>query len=372
MNPIPLVDLPPPTPRSPTRSEPASTACSPTDGVHRRAGRGRLRAGVRRLLGVAHCVGVGNGTDALELALRAVGVGPGDEVIVPANTFVATAEAVVARRCRPVLVDCDDDLLIDPTPVAGGGHRADPRRRPGRTSTASWRRSSASAARRRGRDVPVVEDAAQSQGATPARPAGRVLADVAATSFYPGKNLGAVGDAGAVTDRRRRVADPVRRCATTAGREVRARPVVGTNSRLDAIQAVVLRAKLRRLDGVERQRAAAAAARTTNCSPTSPGVLLPGRRRATSTSGTSTSSGSRSATGCSPSWHARRRSAPGIHYPAPVHLLPAFAHLGLGPGSFPVAERAATEILSLPMYPQITADQQSFIAETLAKALSRI
>src|SRR5919199_250382 len=209
--------------------------------------------------GARHCVGVGNGTDALEMILRAMGVGHGDEVIVPANTFIATAEAVVRVGARPVFADVDDEaLLLDPTlveaaltertraviPVDLYGQVAPFEKLP--TSLAE-------------RGIAVVEDAAQSQGATRhGRSAGR-FGSAAATSFYPGKNLGAYGDAGAVVTEDDDIAQAVRLLGGHGSPAKYRHVTFGFNSRLDTLQAVVLRAKLRRLAAWNDQRRAAAA-----------------------------------------------------------------------------------------------------------------
>ncbi|WP_166136645.1 DegT/DnrJ/EryC1/StrS family aminotransferase [Nocardioides ochotonae] len=315
--------------------------------------------------GVEHAVGVGNGTDALHLALRAAGVGPGDEVVVPANTFVATAEAVVLAGAELVLVDCDEDLLIDVDAVAA---RVGPRTRVvagvdlyGQVAPFERLREVV------GPGVVLLEDAAQSQGATRwGRPAG-ACADLAATSFYPGKNLGAFGDAGAVTTDDPLIARRLRQLRNHGGEARYEHDLVGTNSRMDSLQAAVLEVKLEHLKEWNAERDAAAARYATLLADL-PGVRLP-----------------RALPGNEHVWHlyvvrvaqrdaVQRRLAEhgidtGIHYPTPVHLLPAFAGLGLGAGSFPVAERAATEILSLPMFPGITAAQQQRVAEELVAAV---
>lgn len=318
-------------------------------------------------LGVRHCVGVANGTDALELALRAVGVSPGGEVILPANTFIATAEAVSRIGARPVLVDVDDEqLLIDPeevervvtdatqaiVPVHLFGQVAPVERLVPIAETAG---------------VPVVEDAAQSQGATRhGRPAG-TFGRAAGTSFYPGKNLGAAGDAGAVMTDDPDVATTVRVLGAHGSPTKYVHDLVGMNSRLDTVQAVVLLAKLARLDKWNELRADAAR-RYTDLLADVPEVRTP-----------------TSLEGNQDVWHlyvvrVDRRDAvlaelnaagvgAGIHYPTPVHLTAAYRHLGRGPGSFPNAERAADRILSLPMYPHITPEQQQHVVQALKTAV---
>ncbi|MDP9883341.1 dTDP-4-amino-4,6-dideoxygalactose transaminase [Sinomonas atrocyanea] len=319
-----------------------------------------------RFAGTRACVGVANGTDALELALRAVGVGADGEVILPANTFVATAEAVVRAGARPVLVDVDPEtLLIDADSV---GRAVGPRTQAivpvhlfGQVAPVEELLPIAVAC-----GAAVVEDAAQSQGARRfGRPAGS-LGDVAATSFYPGKNLGAAGDAGAVTTDDGLLADRVRLLSGHGSRVKYVHEAVGCNSRLDAVQAVVLRAKLRRLEGWNARRRAAAELYSS---------LLEGAAEVRVP---------RSLPGNEDVWHlyvvrvleGRRASvqaalaeagiATGIHYPAPVHLTEAFSYLGYGPGDFPVAEAAAEQILSLPMFPHITDGQVERVAGAVA------
>ncbi|WP_433083966.1 DegT/DnrJ/EryC1/StrS family aminotransferase [Dactylosporangium sp. CA-052675] len=324
--------------------------------------------------GVAHCVGVANGTDALELALRAAGVGPGDEVILPANTFIATAEAVARINARVVLVDCDPrTYLIDVdaalaavgpktraiVPVHLYGQLAPVERlRAGLASTART-------------DVVIVEDAAQCQGATRFG-AGAGAEGIAATSFYPGKNLGAYGDAGAVVAADEALAVSVRTISSHGGLTKYVHDVVGFNSRLDALQAVVLRAKLTRLAGWNAARRAAAARYDElleGLDVTRP-VTLDGNEhvwhlyvvREASPDGSSTRRDE---------VLARLNAAgigAGIHYPYPIHLTPAFAGLGHAKGSFPHAEQAAVEILTLPLFPQITPDQQEIVVEALRAA----
>jgi dTDP-4-amino-4,6-dideoxygalactose transaminase len=321
--------------------------------------------------GVTHCVGVANGTDAVELALRASGVGPGDEVVVPANTFIATAGAVARIGARPVLADClPGTHLLDPqaaldavgpatravVPVHLYGQMADVR----------------ALRAQLGAEVRLVEDAAQCQGATrDGRTPGS--GGIAATSFYPGKNLGAYGDAGAVLTDDEERAGLVRAIANHGGTAKYRHDVPGFNSRLDGLQAVVLRAKLARLaDGNAARRAAAARYDTLLAQLSAAGrVVLPA-----------------TAPGNVHVWHlyvvqvvgADRDDVvgklnaegigAGVHYPAPVHLTPAYRHLGYGPGAFPNAEKAAERILSLPLYPQITPDQQQRVVDALTDALA--
>jgi dTDP-4-amino-4,6-dideoxygalactose transaminase len=316
--------------------------------------------------GVAHAVGVGNGTDALEIALAAHGIGPGDEVIIPANTFVATAEAVVRVGADVVLADCDDDFLLDPVRV---GERLTGRTRAVVAVHLYGQVAPVEQIRRVvGPDVLVVEDAAQSQGARRHGVRAGALGDVAATSFYPGKNLGAYGDAGAVLTSSDDIAARVRAIGNHGGSRKYEHTMIGRNSRLDGLQAVVLAEKLGVLDAWNDERRAGAVQYhemladldQVQLPRTLPGnehvfhlyvVRVPHRDRVLTELG---------AAGI----------GAGIHYPAPIHLLQAFSFLEEGPGSHPVAEASARQILSLPMFPGITAEQQERVAKEVRAACS--
>ncbi len=318
-------------------------------------------------VGTEHCVGVGNGTDALEMALRALGVGPGDEVVLPANTFVATAEAVVRAGARPVLVDVDDAaLLLDPSLVAPALTERTKAVIPvDLYGQAAPFELLAPLVAERG--IPVLEDGAQSQGATRNGRSAGDLATIAATSFYPGKNLGAYGDGGAVLTRDPELARRVRVMGAHGSARKYEHAEFGFNSRLDTLQAVVLRAKLRRLAGWNAQRREAAR-RYEELLAGHDGVRLPV-----------------TAAGNEHVWHlyvvrVQERDrvlaglhedgvGAGIHYPVPVHLQPAFSGLGYAEGSFPVSEASAGEILSLPIFPGITAEQQVRVVESLVRLL---
>ena len=318
--------------------------------------------------GARHCVGVANGTDAIEIALRALGVGPGDECILPANTFIATAEAVSRAGATPVPVDCADDgtYLID---VAAAEAALTPRTRAmipvhlyGQAAPVERLLPLAERA-----GAWVVEDAAQAQGARRGDRSAGVLGRVAATSFYPGKNLGAYGDAGAVVTDSAELAARVRMIADHGSRHKYDHEVMGFNSRLDTLQAVVLSAKLRRLTEWNKARRVAAG-RYDQLLAGIPDIVTP-----------------RVLDGNEHVWHLYVVCVPdrdrvikelhaagigaGIHYPVPVHLSSAYAGLGYADGAFPVAERAAREVLSLPLFPGITPAQQERVAAALAAAL---
>ncbi|MFS0866257.1 DegT/DnrJ/EryC1/StrS family aminotransferase [Microbacterium sp. 179-B 1A2 NHS] len=318
-------------------------------------------------IGVRHVVGVSNGTDALELAYRAVGVGRGDEVIMPANTFIATAEAASRLGAVPVFVDVDEEhLLMDPAAleaaVSSRTRAIVPVHLFGQTAPMA---PIAAVARRHG--LAVVEDAAQAQGAWGSDGRAGAMGHIAATSFYPGKNLGAAGDAGAVLTDDDGMAALVRNLGAHGSSVKYVHDHVGMNARLDAVQATVLRAKLRRLEGWNAARREAAS-RYAELLGDIDGVRLPTARP-----------------GNTDVWHlyvirvadrdrvmAELGAAGigvGVHYPTPVHLTPAYAGLEGRPGQFPVAEAAAHRILSLPMFPHLTADQQQRVAAAVVSAV---
>lgn len=327
-----------------------------------------FEAGFAAYTGVSHCVGVGNGTDALELALRAAGVTAGDEVILPANTFIATAEAVSRIGASPVLVDVDPDrLLIDPLlvdkAITARTRAVVPVHLFGQVAPMEPLADLTGAA-----GIALVEDAAQAQGARRAGRTAGTFGVAAATSFYPGKNLGAAGDAGAVLTDDEELATRVRVLADHGSPRKYVHDVVGFNSRLDAVQAVVLTAKLRRLEGWNRARRAAAL-RYAELLAELPGVRLPVPDGPQDES----------------AWHlfvvrvpdrdrvlARLHEAgvgAGVHYPTPIHLTGAYAHLGHGPGDFPVAEEAAGQILSLPLHAHLGEADQEMVVEVLGGSL---
>lgn len=317
--------------------------------------------------GITHCVSVANGTDALELSLRACGIGTGDEIIVPTNTFIATAAAVVRAGATPVLVDCDPvHHLIDPDQVEeriGSRTRAIvPVHLFGQLASMESLVGISDA-----KGIVLIEDAAQAHGASRnGRPAGSFGA-AAGTSFYPGKNLGAYGDAGAVLTDSPETAARIRILRNYGSNVKYQHPELGFNSRLDTIQAVVLLSKLKRLKewNEERHRAAEL---YLDLLKDVPDVQLPFAME-----------------GNEHVWHlfviqVPRRDAvldhlhrsdigAGIHYPVPIHLQGAFRELGHQVGDFPISERFANEMISLPLFPGITPDQQERVASSLLDAV---
>jgi dTDP-4-amino-4,6-dideoxygalactose transaminase len=314
---------------------------------------------------VRHTIGVANGTDALELALRGLGIGAGDEVLVPTNTFVATAEAVVSAGATPVFVDVDDATLLldlDDAAQVVGSHTAAviPVHLFGQMPNMD-----AVLAFAMRYQLAVIEDAAQAHGATwGGRPAGS-FGHAACFSFYPGKNLGALGDAGAITTNDSVLAERIRSLADH-GRSPQSKHLhecVGMNSRLDGMQAAVLSVKLRKLaEWTAQRREAAAHFRDVLADTTVDPVTVDERGesafhlnvvRATARNELATVL-------------QRAGIGSGIHYPVPCHLQPAFVGDTWRP--LPIAEVAAEQILSLPMFPGMTRGQIDHVCAAIIDA----
>lgn len=311
-----------------------------------------------------HAVGVGNGLDALRLALMAMGVGPGDEVIVPSNTYIATWLAVSQCGATPVPVEPEESTYnMDPAlieaaitsrtkvilPVHLYGQPAD---------------LDPIIATARAHGLQVLEDAAQAHGARyKGKPIGS-HGDAVAWSFYPGKNLGALGDGGAVTTQRDDIADKLRVLRNYGSREKYVNEVQGFNSRLDPLQAAVLRVKLRYLDEWNERRGSLAQRYTSKLAdaklrlPSVPNWALP-------------------------VWHlypVRHPNRDGlqqhlsqanigslIHYPIPPHRQQAYSGMGFSATSFPIASSVAEEILSLPMGPHLAPNDADRVVDALLK-----
>jgi dTDP-4-amino-4,6-dideoxygalactose transaminase len=311
------------------------------------------------------CVGVGNGTDAIYLTLRALGVGPGDEVITVAQTFIATSEAISMTGARPVFVDIKDDtMLMDPALLE---QAITPRTKVivpvhlyGQTCDLD---AIMEIADRHG--LKVIEDAAQAHGARwRGRRAGSI-GDAACFSFYPGKNLGAFGDGGAVVSQDEDLIERIRMLANHGRLEKYTHKMEGVNSRLDGLQAAILRVKLRHLDEWNQSR----------------------RRHADFYFETLSGSELRMPVvdeNAQPVWHlfvvrvSDREAfqqklkdegiATGVHYPIPLHLQPAYEYLEIPLGSLPVTEQVSREVVSLPMYPELTEEQLAKVAGSIATA----
>jgi dTDP-4-amino-4,6-dideoxygalactose transaminase len=324
----------------------------------------RFEENFARYVGTRYCVGVESGTAALQFALEAMGIGAGDEVIVPANTYIASAIAISAAGATPVLVDIDRTYSIDASLLASA---LTPRTKAimpvhlyGQATPMDGIVEFA-----RAHGLVVIEDACQAHGA---RWKGRRVGsfgEVGCFSFYPGKNLGAYGDGGAVVTDDAAVADRLRLLRDFGQRKKYEHLVKAGNGRLDSIQAAVLDVKLRHLDAwndARRRHAMAYDARLAEIGLVPPERLhdeghvyhlyvieVEQRERVAAM------------------LH-ERGVATGIHYPIPIHLQPAYADLGLRLGAFPRTERSAERVLSLPMFPELTAEQIELVVDALASA----
>lgn len=309
-------------------------------------------------IGAKNCVGLASGLDALWIAFRLLGIGSGDEVIVSANAYIACVMGISINGATPVFVEpnCYDNIDVD------------------RIETAITPRTKAILAVHlfgqscnmtrimeiaRCHHLRVVEDCAQSHGTHWNGQTVGTFGDVGCFSFYPTKGCGAFGDAGAVVTNSDELAEQFRVFRNYGSRVRYQNEVVGTNSRLDELQAGLLRVKLNHLDGFNSERERLAARYCAEL--TNPLVRLP-----------------QVPPGTDSTWHQYVVHVPGcrdmfatylkehgigtiIHYPIPPHMSKAYAYLGFGKGSFPVAERAADEVLSLPMYNGMTEDEQSYV-----------
>ena len=324
-----------------------------------------LESEIAGLCGVQHGVGVASGTDALILALRAAGVSAGDEVVLPPFTFVATSSAVSALGAKPVFADIEPDTFnISAKEIA---KRTTSRTRAIIVVHLYGLAADMDAIRKVAAEngIPIVEDNAQAIGATyKGKPTG-ALGDVACISFYPTKNLGAYGDAGMIVTNSSEM-DSRLRTLRNHGQSSRYTSVEpGWNSRLDEIQAAILRIKLRSLRRWEQARRAHAAEYSKLLAPVK-SVLIP-----------------RIPEGYEHVFHqytirvarrdelqkflSERKIGSAVYYPVPLHLQPIYASLNQHKGAFPHAERAADEVLSLPMFPELRREQVQRVAETIAE-----
>jgi len=324
--------------------------------------------GFARYCGTDYCVGVANGTDALFIALKALGIGPGDEVITAANSFVATSEAIKMAGAQVVFCDCDPRTYnIDVTqieakitkktkaiiPVHLYGQPAD---------------MDAIAALAKKYDLRIVGDAAQAHGALYKGQKIATLADITCYSFYPGKNLGAYGDGGALVTNNQEWANAARMFANHGRTKKYDHDLEGVNSRLDGIQAAILSVKLRHIEQWTESRRQNAQRYTVALKDAGVGtpeelgnvtavyhlyiVRVPAERRerfqeALKAAGIDT----------------------GIHYPIALPYLNAYKYLGHGPTDFPHALKASREIVSLPMFPELRQEQIDYVAKATREAL---
>lgn len=315
--------------------------------------------------GTTSCVGVGNGTDAIYLLLRALGVKAGDEVVTVSHTFIATCEAISLTGATPVFVDVrSDTMLLDASLLE---RAITPRTRAiiavhlyGQPCDMDAVTAIANA-----HGIPVIEDAAQAHGASWRGRRVGTLGTAATFSFYPGKNLGAYGDAGAVVSNDADVVAHVRLLANHGRKDKYLHEAIGVNSRLDSLQAAVLRAKLPHLDSWNASRRAHAARYLNGLRES--GVELP-----------------QVAEGADPVWHLFVVRSPrrdelqralksrgidtGVHYPLAVHQQPAYAFLPAGT-PLPNSERAAVEVLSIPMYAEMSDADIEFVCDAVRQTL---
>lgn len=319
-----------------------------------------------------YSVGLASGTDALRLAFEALKIGPGDEVILPANTFVATAIGVMEAGARPVLVDIDPHTyLMDFEQLEGARtHRTKaicPVHLYGRACDMDAVMDFA-----RRYSLAVVEDTAQAHGARWKGKRVGSFGDVGCFSFYPGKNLGAYGDGGGVVTNDEGLYRQIRKLRNYGSEIKYQHPEKGMNSRLDSVQAAVLNVKLPRLAGWNRQRWEAAEKYSKILKPfASEKLVLPDIR-----------------TSDEHVFHlfviqvdqrervskalAERGIGTVVHYPTPFHLQGGYTALGYGKGAFPVTERLAERILSLPMYPEITDEQIGYVCDSVIEVVGQL
>ena len=332
-----------------------------------------------------HCVGVGSGTEALWLALLALGVGPGDEVITVPNTFIATAEAISFCGAKPVLVDIDEcTYTMDPQKLrkfleqecfldeSTGQPINQQTKRPVRAVIpvhifGQMANMDPIIEIARAHGLSVIEDACQAHGAQyKGRPAGSI-GDAGCFSFYPGKNLGAYGEAGAVVTNRPELAERIRALRDHGQAAKYYHETIGWNARMDGLLGAVLSTKLRHLSDWNEARIKNAQTYNELLSEVA-GVITPARAEyakhvfhiyaiRVQDRDEMISELSKKGIHC------------GIHYPVPIHLQKAYDFLGLGEGSFPVSEKCAMELVSLPMFPELTDDKIRYVCDKIKEVI---
>jgi dTDP-4-amino-4,6-dideoxygalactose transaminase len=327
-----------------------------------------------------YCVGVNSGTDALRFALLAAGVGPGDEVVTVPHTFIATTEAISQVGAKPVFVDIDPKTYnMDPNNLedylrkrlSGGSSGLKPRPKAvipvhiyGQPADMD---SILEIARKK--NLVVIEDACQAHGALYKGKKAGSLGLTGCFSFYPGKNLGAYGEGGAVVTQREDIADKIRMIRDHGQAKKYYHDLEGYNGRLDAIQAGVLRIKLRKLQGWNEARRQNAK-RYDELLSRIPGVTIPAQ-----------------ANGVASVYHlyvimaddrdglqkylGDKGIGTGLHYPVPLHLQKAYSDQGYKKGDFPVTEDVANRLLSLPMFPELTKEQIEYVAECIRQFMKK-
>jgi dTDP-4-amino-4,6-dideoxygalactose transaminase len=330
----------------------------------------QLEADLARRIGVRHAIGVSSGTDALLVSMMALGIGPGDEVITPTFSFVATAGSVARLGATPVFVDVDPvTMMIDPEAVR---RAVTPRTRAivpvhlfGLCADMDSLAHVVQA-----RDIPIVEDAAQALGATERGRQAGTLGRLGCFSFFPTKNLGAFGDAGLVTTNDDALGEKVRLLRNHGASPKYHHPMLGGNFRLDALQAAVLRVKLPHLNAWNERRRQNAAIYTelfTAAGLTAHVTLpreLPHRHHIYHQYVVRVPSRDRVRAHL-----AARGVGTEVYYPVPFHRQPCFAAVVQDPDAFPHADAAAREVLALPIFPGLTRDQQQHVVSCVAEAV---
>lgn len=318
--------------------------------------------------GTKFCAGVGSGTDALWMALLALGIGPGDEVITVPDTFIATAEAISFCGATPVFVDVDpvtynmDPAKIEPAitsntkaiiPVHLFGQAAD--MDPILTIARKWK-------------LFVIEDASQAHGAEYKERKAGSMGDAGCFSFYPGKNLGAYGEAGAVVTQHEELDRKIRMLRDHGQAKKYHHTYIGWNARMDGIQGAVLSVKLKHLDRwteARRRNARIYDQLLQGVRGVVPPTEAPYGKHVYHLYAIRVANRDRLIADL-----AEKEIFCGIHYPIPVHLLDAYKSLGLGVGSFPVAEKSAAEFVSLPMFPELTHENIAAVADAIKEMVS--
>ena len=317
----------------------------------------------------SHCVGVNSGTDALRFALMAIGVGPGDDVITVPNTFIATTEAISQVGAKPVFVDvfpdtCNMDVSNIEEKISKNTKAIIPVHLYGQPADMDQVLTIAQQ-----NDLAVIEDACQAHGANYKNKTAGSMGAVGCFSFYPGKNLGAFGEGGAIVTQDEFVAQKIRMIRDHGQSKKYFHDLEGYNGRLDAIQAGVLRIKLKRLEGWNKSRRENAAYYTELLSGVS-SITLPVEAEFAKSvyhlyvimvddrDGLQNHLNSKGV-------------ASGLHYPLPLHLQKAYDYLGYKKGDFPVTENTADRLLSLPMFPELTREQIEYVVESIKEYINR-
>ncbi len=311
--------------------------------------------------GSRYCAGVASGLDALWIAFRVLGIGEGDEVIVQSNTYIASVMGITINGATPVFVEPDEYFNIDVSKIE---EKITDRTKAVLVVHLYGQASNMEPVRKLCRKyrLRLVEDCAQSHGAKDGGKMTGAFGDIGCFSFYPSKNLGAFGDAGAIVTDDEKIAEDVKVFRNYGSEKRYYNKVVGTNSRLDELQAGLLRVKLSHMEEITAEKRAIAENYTKGI--TNPCILLPKVRE-----------------GADSVWHQyvvrckerdrhaeylkERQIGTIIHYPIPPHLSEAYRHLGFQKGDFPIAEAYADEVLSLPIYNGITKEEQDYVIKAL-------